>query len=65
MLVKELETEVSTEVLEKKSEFAKKLLKEHMARLDRARKIVAKLEADLEEFGNLDVADLDLGEYRY
>lgn len=65
MLVGELAGDVDVDLLEKKVEFAKKLLIEHMTRLDRARAVVKKLEADLEAFKKLDVADLDVSDYRY
>jgi hypothetical protein len=65
MLVEELVKTVDAELLEKKAEYAKKLLKDHMSQLRRARAVVKKLEADLEAFKKLDVADLDVSDYRY
>lgn len=65
MQVKDLVKDVKASELERKAEKAKKILECKMRELDRAKRVVAKLEQDLAEFKELDLEDVELCDYRY
>lgn len=65
MQVKDLIKDVKASELERKAEKAKKILECKMRELARAKCVVAKLERDLAEFGELDLDDVDPCDYRY
>lgn len=65
MQVKDLVKDVRASELERKAEKAKKILECKMRELDRAKRVVAKLEQDLAEFKELDLEDVELCDYRY